>query len=132
MLTILKESRNEVPEVPLRVNPNPKEEGGSSAKKSGGVEDHVLLLQESISTLYDKSEPTEWDDKYKQLVEVLAEKNLMNFMAGVDICSAFLGKAMQFRRDIVESHLIELLQPILTKYVIGPKKSIESTRRTNA
>eukprot|EP01022_Parablepharisma_sp_SALTPOND_P004324 TRINITY_DN120098_c5_g1_i1.p1 TRINITY_DN120098_c5_g1~~TRINITY_DN120098_c5_g1_i1.p1 ORF type:complete len:1054 (-),score=134.81 TRINITY_DN120098_c5_g1_i1:3472-6633(-) len=111
MMTILKDSNNEI-------MPDPKirsKEDMSPSKKAAGVEEHILTLQESMNSLYENSEDMEWEDKYKQLLEVLAEKNIMNFMGGVDICSIFLSKALQFNRKLIETHLIELMQPILNK-----------------
>jgi hypothetical protein len=93
-------------------------EGVSPAKKpGGGLEEHVVLLRDGMETLYEKSEDMEWEDKFKAVVELLAEKNIVHFIAGVDICTTYLAKALSFRRKFIETHLIELLAPILKKYI---------------
>ena len=108
-MTILKDVANEA------AGGKEKNEASPAKKPGGGVEEHVLLLQETMCNLCEKSEETDWEEKYKQLVDVLAEKNIMNFMAGVDICDAFLVRALRFHRPFVETHLIELMQPIIKK-----------------
>ncbi len=110
-MTILKDSNNESP-----IDPKTRSKDEiSPSKKAGGVEEHVLALQTAMENLYEKSEEMEWDDKYKQLLGVLAEKNLMNFMAGVDICNSFLLKSLQYNRKLIETRLVELMQPVLNK-----------------
>ena len=117
-MTILKDSNNEVAASapPATADSKTKSKDDiSPAKKVAGVEEHVLALQEAMNNLYEKSEELEWEDKYKQLAEVLAEKNIVNFMGGVDICNVFLSKSLQYNRKLIETHLIELMQPILNK-----------------
>jgi len=120
MLTILKDSANEpAPAQHLKdeKSKESKEENKevSPSKIAAGVEEHVTKLQESIEKFNDTTDETEWEAKYKELLGILAEKNIVNFMGGVDIASHFIQKAIQFKRKLIETHLIELIQPVLNK-----------------
>lgn len=110
IMTIFKDSNS--PNVALKL----EDKKETTPKKAGAtLEEHVTLLQDGIKNLYQNSEEVEWEDKYKQLTDLLAEKNITHFLAGLDICSVFLTKALEFKRKFIEAHLLELLQPILNK-----------------
>jgi len=94
MVTIFKEASNEqVKEL-------------SPSKKAG---------EEGIETLNANSEEIEWENKYKTLLEVLAEKNIVNFMNGIDMCCAYITKAIAYNRKLIQERLIELLKPVIAK-----------------
>jgi len=109
-MTILKESNNNNNLSAL------KEEQAAPAKKSGvTLSDYVVELQDRMAKINEHTEETDWNEKYQKLLDILKEKNIVNFMVGVDICMTFIAKALQYRRKFVEVNLIEIFQPILNK-----------------
>lgn len=109
-MTILKESNE--PTVPLKVEH--KEE--DVPKKSGvALDEFVITLRDGMSKINEDTKEDEWTEKQQKLSQILGEKNIVNFLAGVEICSIFMTKALQYKRKFVETHLVELLQPIFKK-----------------
>ena len=68
-----------------------------------------------MENLNECSENVEWENKYKQITEVLGEKNIINFMLGIDLCAIFITKALSFNKEILKNKFMNLIIPIVTK-----------------
>jgi hypothetical protein len=82
-------------------------------KPGAGLAEHVIALQQVVRKLGKEAAASEWSTTFNELKAVLSEKNLMHFMAGVDMCGRFVEAALQHQREFMESHLAELVVPIM-------------------
>ena len=79
----------------------------------------MVALQQAVKKLGKETPAAEWSTRCDELQGVLGDKNLMNFMAGVELCGRFVEAALQHQRDFVEPRLPALLSPILKQQALS-------------